>query len=370
MTRHTLIATIAVAGLLTLIAQLPNWLDTQSQDASSTAVMDVIEPDTTESTTETHSPIETVQRLNIQALPGNSSSHYKENPNIPRPDYVALAPSLSGTAIDGNLMTDENNNLILSIDVRDTFDYFLNTIGEVDPETAISEIKALITAKLSEPARSQAITVLEDYLNYKAAALEILSRPLNTQQEQTPQYQHQVLKESLGQLQQLQQQYLSAELHEAFYADENAFAQYTLSTMEIQLNDSLSVEEKTQALMHLEEQLPESLKTSLQELSSSQEVAKTAQTYFESGDRDAYEAHLQANYSQDVVEQSLADFDQQQAFEQTYHTYRSALRQHDLESLSPEARRQLEDEIRDQYFEGHDRLIAKTKDNLQLSSSD
>lgn len=310
------------------------------------------------------SPIQQVKALNITSPTEALANHYTKDASTPRPDYVNLAPSLSGTEIDGALSVDVNNNLILDLNVRDTFDYFLNTIGEVNPEIAISEIKALITARLPEPAQTQAINALEDYLIYKAAALEILNRPLASPEQQTQDYQYQVLKSSLSQLRQLQQQYLSPEMNQAFYQEENAFADYTLKSMEIQLNDSLSVNEKTQALMLLEEELPEQLQTTMKQIAHSQQVAQKAEQLYQTGDRNAYQAHLQAHYSEEVVQASLEDFDRQQTFNESYQMYQAALSQYDLASMEDTEIKVLQADLRTQYFQDHDLLIAKTKDDL------
>ncbi|GLQ32021.1 lipase secretion chaperone [Litoribrevibacter albus] len=356
-----LIITTTLIGVLVGIATLPSLLKNSGND--------IFPLDATTPTVQTDehktSPIKKVQQLNIKDLPSSPSEHYKAHPDQPRPAFVRLAPSLNGTEIDGILSTDGNNQLVLNLNVRDTFDYFLNTIGEVSPETAISEIKALINASLPEPAKTQAINALEDYLTYKAAAIEVLNRPLDKHAQQTPEFQYQILEQSLNELQQLRQQYLSNELNHAFYSEENAFAQYTLNTMKVQLDDTLTMEEKTQSLILLEEALPETIRTSMDQIATSQAVAVQAESLYESGNRDAYEAHLREYYSEDIVEQSLADFDQQQAFDQTYITYREALNQYDESELSQETLESVKQDLRNQFFEGHDRLIAKTRDNLE-----
>lgn len=357
------LAALIVSGLMILMAAAPQLM-TSTQETPLTTATQITSHAAEELAKEQASPIQQVKALNIHSLPPETSSHYQDDPTTPRPEYVLQAPSLSGTNIDGSFNVDSENNLVLNLDVRDTFDYFLNTIGEVSSETAIKEIKSLITAQLPEPAQTQAITALEDYLTYKAAALEILNRPLTSPEQQTQTYQYQILKNSLSQLRQLQEQYLSPEMNQAFYQEENAFADYTLKSMEIQLNESLSLEEKTQALMLLEEELPEQLQFAMNEISQSQQVAQKAEQLYQSGNREAYQAHLQANYSEDVVQASMDDFDRQQTFESSYQTYQAALKQYDVSDMDETEIQALQEDLRTQYFEGHDLLIAKTRDDL------
>ncbi|MDX1561004.1 MAG: lipase chaperone, partial [Marinobacter sp.] len=90
-----------------------------------------------------------------------------------------FAASLSGTEIDGALTADGNGELVINLEVRDFFDYFLSTVGEVSPETAIQQIEAMARNHLPEPASTQALALLDEYLAYKQASLEVMQTRLD-----------------------------------------------------------------------------------------------------------------------------------------------------------------------------------------------
>lgn len=78
------------------------------------------------------------------------------------------APSASqiGTDIDGALNTDADGNFIPDRDAWQLFEYFLLDRSLHSEEQIYQQIKAFITANLSEPARSQALAFLQQYQNY------------------------------------------------------------------------------------------------------------------------------------------------------------------------------------------------------------
>src|SRR5690554_7854100 len=100
-----------------------------------------------------------------------------QTPSIP--DGAPIAPSLAGTDIDGALQADENGQLIVNLEVRDFFDYFLSTVGEVSPETAIGQIQQMARQHLPESAAQQALALLDQYLDYKQASLAVMQTELD-----------------------------------------------------------------------------------------------------------------------------------------------------------------------------------------------
>ncbi|AMQ89539.1 hypothetical protein [Marinobacter sp. LQ44] len=74
-----------------------------------------------------------------------------------------FAPSLQGTDIEGVLQADDNGQLVVNLEVRDFFDYFLSTVGEVSPETAIGQIQQMARQHLPESAAQQALALLDQY---------------------------------------------------------------------------------------------------------------------------------------------------------------------------------------------------------------
>jgi lipase chaperone LimK len=91
----------------------------------------------------------------------------------PRPALPPPPASLAGTEIDGALAVDARGALVVSVDVRRFFDYFLAATGE-EPEAIIrARIEAEIDARLPSGAAREAKELLGRYLAYRAAAREL-----------------------------------------------------------------------------------------------------------------------------------------------------------------------------------------------------
>ncbi len=94
----------------------------------------------------------------------------------PARELEADAKSLRGTEADGALPVDEAGHLVLSPDVIRFFDYFFLTSGEI-PDAAIRRrVEAEIAVLVDEPARSEALDLLERYMSYRDAAAGLYAR--------------------------------------------------------------------------------------------------------------------------------------------------------------------------------------------------
>ncbi|GAA3911386.1 lipase secretion chaperone [Litoribacillus peritrichatus] len=360
---YTLLIPLLTVTLIVL-ATLGYWVSHPTTDSLEFSAQTAPITELTQQTSsEPETPKQTLERLNIREIQASAEDYYQPDSKTVRPEFAEMAPSLIGTDIDGQLATDSEGNLIIELDVRDTFDYFLNTIGQVPPEVAIAELRAFIDGKVAPPANEQAMGLLEDYLEYKAAALTVMSQPMIPAQEQTREYQFQVLASSLTQLQSLQEQYLSAEVNDAFFGIENSYADYTVQTMAIQLDNSLSSEQKAQQIMMLNEQLPEELSRSSQHLKKERTIAQTTTSLATADNRDAYLAHIEANYPSEKVAGIMADYDQSQQRNTRYQNYREELETLTHEGMQVSEIKAIEASLRQQYFSEHEQLIAASEDD-------
>lgn len=171
-----------------------------------------------------------------------------------------FARSLAGTDIDGSLKADANGNLIIDLAIKDFFDYFLNTVGEVSPETALARIEALARENLPASAAEQALAVLDQYLDYKQQALQMGNQTLDPTRQQDPAYQLQVLKSAMTDLKQLRRNAFDPATHDAFFGLEEAYGEYTLASIEIQQRDDLTPESKKTLLEWHRDQLPKQIR--------------------------------------------------------------------------------------------------------------
>ncbi len=172
-----------------------------------------------------------------------------------------LPGSLRGTEPDGVLQWDEHGNLIITSGVRDRFDYFLAAIGEESEEQLIRRLKAHLRFQLPEPAASQAIGLLEDYLAMRHALARIDGAATDHDWRKVS---VSGLRERLDRMQALRNQFLSPDVVQAFYGEEDAYDRYTLERLEIMENETLGPDERASLLANLDASLPQDLRTSLE----------------------------------------------------------------------------------------------------------
>src|SRR5690606_35982898 len=77
---------------------------------------------------------------------------------------LQMPASLRGTEVDGVFQVDQAGNLLITEDLRRIFDYFLSSIGEESVQQSIARLRAYIGSQLEEPAASQALAILNQYL--------------------------------------------------------------------------------------------------------------------------------------------------------------------------------------------------------------
>ena len=84
------------------------------------------------------------------------------------PAKVAPLPtSFRGTSVDGSFSVDASGNLLITRDIRNLFDYFLSAVGEEPLQQSLDRLRAYIAAELQEPARGQALALMQQYIDYK-----------------------------------------------------------------------------------------------------------------------------------------------------------------------------------------------------------
>ncbi|WP_237045092.1 lipase secretion chaperone [Aquipseudomonas alcaligenes] len=168
----------------------------------------------------------------------------------------SLPPSFAGTAVDGQFRLDDAGNLLISMDIRRIFDYFLSAYGEERIQTSIARLQAYIRSQLDEPAESQALALLEQYLDYKRHLIQL--------EKDLPQM---ASLESMRQreqaVQNLRASIFSPEAHQAFFAQEEAYNQFTLQRLAIRHDPALNEQQKAEAMDRLRATLPEDMQEML-----------------------------------------------------------------------------------------------------------
>lgn len=175
-----------------------------------------------------------------------------------------LPQSLNGTEVDGEIIIDDQRNLVVTRRLRDLFDYFLSAIGEEDLATISQRVDRYIRHRVPEPAQSQAIRLFHQYLGYREAVGQIPEAGGKALDQINP---DDIEKQKSAE-QQVRRRFFNASEIQAFFGDSDAFDQYQLRALRIQQNNSLSDVEKARQLAELNAQLPQTLqddmKTALQ----------------------------------------------------------------------------------------------------------
>lgn len=158
-------------------------------------------------------------------------------------------PSLQGTQVDGILEVDRNGNLLVTEQIRHLFDYFYTTVGEVSFEQASANIRQHLTTRLQQPALGQALALLDNYIEYKTALVELeqafpVAGDINA------------LRARGDAVQRLRASVFSAEAHQAFFAAEEVFNSFTLERLAIMHDDNIAIEDKGAMIENLRQSLP------------------------------------------------------------------------------------------------------------------
>jgi lipase chaperone LimK len=179
-----------------------------------------------------------------------------------------LPVSLRDTEVDGELEVDANGRLKITNGVRRVFDYFLAATGEESLDTLLARIRAYIRHKLPAGAAAEAEKLLDAYIAYKRGLSDI-------QQAVAPGSQQidiNAVRKQMQEVQALRTRYFSQEVIAAFFGDDDAFDQYSLSRVDIMQNTQLSATERARQLAALEEQLPPSLQESMKAINQYQNL--------------------------------------------------------------------------------------------------
>ena len=264
-----------------------------------------------------------------------------------------FAASLKGTEIDGSLKADAQGRLIVDLETRDFFDYFLNTVGEVDEGAAVDQIRTLAESHLPESAVMEAMDLLEHYIDYKEEAISINNQPVDPETAQSPRGQIQILEQGLADMERARRETMPPEAVDAFFSMEEAYGEFTLQRMKIQRNSDLSAEEKQQQLRLAKEQLPEPIRETERHIQQTNEHQQQVKQTIEqaSSPEDAADELKQLGLSDEQVDSMVEQMHRDERFEDRYADYRRK-REELLESgLSEQDREQAMKRLRKKHFE-------------------
>ena len=190
--------------------------------------------------------------VNLQgAEQANGSLASKPADAVPPPE--PSPPASFEVGADGHLK--------ISQSLRQIFDFFLGTASS-SGETPVALTHRYIQEHLHEPAASEATRIFDNYVAYLKATEE---QQLDHSASAAPANAGLVSGVKMQQQEALQARYLTPDVAQAFYGDENAIARYHLARQQIEQMNGLGKEQKDEQLAVLMQQLPPSAQKTLQD---------------------------------------------------------------------------------------------------------
>jgi len=271
-------------------------------------------------------------------------------------DFSELNQPFSKDAVDteiaGQLRVDENGNLIVDGQLKAYFDYFLSSVGLVTPEQAIRRLHLLFAKNLPNDAAQQAMTTLEGYLAFKEASFDFLANPIdNGQAQNDAQYRVDQLEYALNGLKDLRREYMDPQAADAFFQEDEAFADYTLATQKIAINGELTILERRE----LRAQARSSLPVEMAEIAQQQEDrAQTQQGLQEllnnSASTEEVAQYAYEHFSPEEAKGIVEHHQQDAHMKQQYTVYRDQVEQLQQQGLTDQDFDQAKQDLMSQYF--------------------
>lgn len=257
-----------------------------------------------------------IQQTKTQALGANLSTPTSLG------NYF-FAESLEGTEIDGQLRTDDDGNLIIDLAARDFFDYFLNTAGEVGFDQATGVLTDLIHQSLEDHAAEQALTLLNEYIEYKSAVTLLSAQPLLQANTQSPEYYLYTLETTFNELKLLRRDLMSEHAVKAFFSLEEAYGQFTLDTMRINMDENLDAQAKEQLIEYRRSFLPSTIRNTEYRVAKDVNTSNTvlAAVNSQASDEAVAQTLTEQSYSREHIDSVIAFRQQQRDFNSKYLAY-------------------------------------------------
>ncbi len=238
---------IIIIVIVVLVGVIIWWFKPNSSKATSEAGSTVLNSQSRTDSIDEANPSNDMTTLSTQ----NASQFKTGLENMPR--------SLQGTDVDGEIIIDENKQLVVTEGLRRLFDYFLSALGEEDEAIIYARVESYIRSHTPEPAASQAMTVFDQYIAYLKAIPAIESRYGNLQLQATKNGELDL--NTVAQQQQdvakLRQQHFDKATIVAFFGAADEYDNYSMEMIRIHQNQQLSDSQKQAATQDYISRMPD-----------------------------------------------------------------------------------------------------------------
>lgn len=277
--------------------------------------------------------------------------------------YGPLPASLEGTQIPFFITLDDEQHLVPTHTLRRFFEYFFTTVGEEPLDTIIARLEELIRNHVPEPAASEVLTALRQYLALKEAELaleEQIARDFAASGRVLD------VRERARLLRDLRATHLPRDLYQAFYGEEDRRDDYALTRLDIMQNDQLTEAEKVAAMAALEGDLPPALQEHVREQRLAWEVNQQVDAARARGATDAEIFQIRAETYGYEAAQRFSEADQRKAAWETriqdYRRERAAILATD--SLTETDKAQQIERLQEQHFDAQEQKRIPTIDRI------
>lgn len=165
----------------------------------------------------------------------------------------SLPASLKDVPSPELLDVDAAGNLVINAKIRKMFDHYLSATGEEELSIITDRVKLLLSRQLRDPSLSEAMNIFDNYIAFKEGMDGILQQSASFQSGQLDGQSIAALKQ---QIRLERSQYFSPEVIAAFFAREDQYDDYMLSTSRINNDETLSSDEKIDEISRLNLQSP------------------------------------------------------------------------------------------------------------------
>ncbi|MGM8885166.1 lipase secretion chaperone [Psychrobacter sp. 1U2] len=239
----------------------------------------------------------------------------------------SLPRSLRGTDVDGEIIIDENKQLVVTEGLRRLFDYFLSALGEEDEATIYARVESYIRHHTPEPAASQAVAIFNQYVAYLKAIPDIEKRYGNLQLQATKsgQLDLNAVSQQRQDVAQLRQQFFAQETIVAFFSSEEEYDDYSMEMVRINQNQQLSEAQKQAVRQDYISRMPDNaIKANIEQQANLGELMARTQEMKAKGASPEALYNMRRELVGEAAATRLAQVDQQDAnFDQRFQQLQS-----------------------------------------------
>lgn len=259
------------------------------------------------------------------------------------PNYFAFVRSMEGTRPDGDIRQDAADQLVVNAELGRLFDYYLAGLGEQTLAAIQAEIGRELERRLRPTAAAQAKLLLEHYLQYKRALMDV-ERSIKPSADAVAS-----ARARLDAMQRLRRDYFTEQEIVGLFGDSDAYDSAAIARMEINADKSLTPEERKARLAALDARLPASLREDRDAPTRVLRLEEAVQQARANGADDNEVYRMRAAAYSPAAAARFADLDREEADWKRRITTYQAQRKQLMDSGSPPSPETLQ-QLRDEAF--------------------